>query len=147
MPVVPKSRPRCVNINARSKPYFILSSHASPTSSRRSLLLTHISGSAHLTQQLLLQNELPLLILLRALIRAIVLPAHNFFALPAVYVAHDVAAGGHVALAGFALLDVDYGVEEVGFAVLAAEVLRARVVSTGCCEVVKRRKKESVLCL
>jgi hypothetical protein len=39
------------------------------------------------------------------------------------YVAHDVAAGRHVALVGFRFGDVDDLVEEVGFAVLAAEVL------------------------
>jgi hypothetical protein len=33
------------------------------------------------------------------------------------------AASRHVTLAGFALFDVDYAIKEVGFAVLAAEVL------------------------
>jgi hypothetical protein len=36
-----------------------------------------------------------------------------------------VTARGHVALAGLALLDVDDGVEEVGLAVLAAEILKS----------------------
>lgn len=78
--------------------------------------------SIHLTQQLLLQNEFPLFILLGTLIRAVVLPSYNLFALSAEDVAHDVSAGRHVAFAGFAGLDVYYAVEEVGFAVLAAEV-------------------------
>ena len=78
----------------------------------------------NLTQQLLLQNKLILLILFRTLVRAIVLPPDDLLALAAGDVAHDVAAGGHVALGGLALLHVDAGVEEVGFAVLAAEVLR-----------------------
>ena len=43
------------------------------------------------------------------------------------------AAGGHVAFAGFALLDVDDAVEEVGFAVLAAEVLEYIDVLVGGC--------------
>jgi hypothetical protein len=38
-------------------------------------------------------------------------------------VAYDVAAGSHVALVGLRLGDVDNHVEEVCFAVLAAEVL------------------------
>lgn len=42
-------------------------------------------------------------------------------------VADNVAAGGHVALVGFGLSNVDDGVEEVGLAVLAAEVLAAVV--------------------
>ena len=33
------------------------------------------------------------------------------------------SACGHVSLASFAVLGVDYGVEEVGFAMLAAEIL------------------------
>jgi hypothetical protein len=40
-----------------------------------------------------------------------------------------VAAGRHVALAGLAGLDVDDAVEEVGFAVLAAEILGGTSVS------------------
>jgi hypothetical protein len=76
-----------------------------------------------LTQQLLLQNVLALLVLLRALVRTIVLPTNNLTALFAGDVAHQVTAGGHVALASLALSDVHDGVEEVGFAVLAAEVL------------------------
>ena len=48
------------------------------------------------------------------------------------------AAGGHVALGGLGGLDIDDGVEEEGFAVLAAEVLEAMRVSIGlvnglCC--------------
>lgn len=76
-----------------------------------------------LTQQLLLQDIFPFLVLFGALVRAVVLPADNLFALTTADVADDVTAGGHVAFAGFALLDVDDAVEEVGFAVLAAEVL------------------------
>lgn len=80
-------------------------------------------SSAHLTHQLLLQDILALLVLLRALVRAVVLPAHDLLALATADVADDVAAGNHVALAGLAELDVDDAVEEEGFAVLAAEVL------------------------
>lgn len=91
-------------------------------------LLVNAIGLVHLTQQLLLQDVFALLVLLGALVRAIVLPPDHFFALPARYVPHYVSAGGHVALARLALLDVDDGVEEVGFAVLAAEVLSSEAV-------------------
>jgi hypothetical protein len=77
----------------------------------------------HLTQQLLLQNILILLILLRTLIRTIVLPAHHLAALATRNITHYMTASRHVALARFALLDIDDFVEEVGFAVLAAEIL------------------------
>ena len=71
----------------------------------------------------MLQNVLALLVLLRRLIGAVILPSYYLFALSAADVADDVAAGGHVTFAGFTLLDVDYGVEVVGFAMLAAEIL------------------------
>jgi hypothetical protein len=76
-----------------------------------------------LTKQLLLQNKLPLLVFLCTLVRAIVLPAHNFFALPAVDVTYYVASRCHVAFVRVGGEGVDDGVEEVGFAVLAAEIL------------------------
>jgi hypothetical protein len=41
-----------------------------------------------------------------------------------VNVAYDVATGRHVALVGLRLGDVDDAVEQIRFAVLAAEVLR-----------------------
>lgn len=85
------------------------------------------SVSIHLTQQLLFQNVLALFILLRALVRAIIFPTHNLFALSTADVADDVSACRHVTLAGLALLDVYDAVEEVGFAVLAAEVLGEEV--------------------
>lgn len=74
-------------------------------------------------EELSLKNVLALLVLLRGLVRLVVLPADGLLALPARDVAHDVPAGRHVALAGLALGDVDNRVEEVGLAVLAAEVL------------------------
>jgi len=43
--------------------------------------------------------------------------------MPTADVAHNVAAGGHVAFRGFALGDVYYRVEEVCLAVLTSEVL------------------------
>lgn len=81
-------------------------------------------SSVHLAKQLLLQDELALLILLGALEGLVVLPPNNLFALPTGDVAHGVLAGGHVAIARVGGLDVHDDVEEVGFAVLAAEVLR-----------------------
>jgi len=82
-----------------------------------------VSSSVHGTKQLGLENVIPLLVFLRALIRLVVLPPHRLLALPAVDVADDVSARRHVSLDGFGLGDVDDGVEEVGFTVLASEVL------------------------
>lgn len=76
-----------------------------------------------MTQQLDLEDEFALLVLLRRLVGFIVLPANNILTVTAADVADNVAAGRHVTLDWLALGDVDDGVEEVGFAVLAAEVL------------------------
>ena len=48
---------------------------------------------------------------------------HNFSTLFTGDVSYHMAASGHVTLAGLTLLNVDDGVEEIGFAVLTAEVL------------------------
>ena len=79
--------------------------------------------SCHGAEQLCLQDEFALLVLLAGLVRFVVLPAHRFLALSAVNIAYDVATGGHVALVGLGLGDVDNAVEEVGLSMLAAEVL------------------------
>lgn len=81
--------------------------------------------SIYSAQQLGLEDVVAFLVLLGVLVRLVVLPADRLLALGAADVAHDVAAGGHVALDGLGLGDVDDGVEEVGFAVLAAEILRS----------------------
>ena len=78
----------------------------------------------HRTQQLRLQYELAFLVLLRRLERLVVLPPHRLLALPAHNIPHDVPTRRHVAFVGVRLRNVDDGVEEVGFAVLPAEVLR-----------------------
>lgn len=83
----------------------------------------HESHLRNVAKQLSLQNKLPLLIFLRRLVRLVVLPTDGLLALAARDIADDVAAGGHVSLGGFAGVDVDDGVEEVGLAMLAAEVL------------------------
>lgn len=80
----------------------------------------------HRTQQLGLEYELALLVLLARLVRLVVLPPHRLLALPAHDVPDDVPARRHVAFCGVGLRDVHDGVEEVGFAVLAAEVLLRR---------------------
>jgi len=80
-------------------------------------------NSINRAQQLRLQNILPLLVLLRALKCLIVLPPHRLLALPAVDIPDYVPPCCHVALDGFGLRDVNNGVEEVGFAMLAAEIL------------------------
>jgi len=46
-------------------------------------------------------------------------------------VAHHMTPRRHVPIAGFAFDDVDDGIEEVGFAVLAAEVTADNVVMVG----------------
>ena len=74
-------------------------------------------------KQLRLQNELSFLVLLGIFVRLIVLPSHHVLALATDNVPDDMAARGHVALAGLARLDVDDRVEEVGFSMLASEVL------------------------
>lgn len=115
LPKTPHASPNAAKSHLSHSSFPLLSPTLSPS----------LHPSTHRTKQLLLQNKLPLLILFRLLVRAVVLPAHRLFALTTGDVAHDVAAGGHVALAGLALLDVDDAVEEEGFAVLAAEVLKS----------------------
>lgn len=102
---------------------------------RRSSIPSHGLPSNHtlinLTQQLRLQNEFPLLVLLACLIRLVVFPPHGLLALLAVHVPHLVPTGRHVPLHGFGLRGVYHGVEEEGFAVLAAEILLGERVRYG----------------
>lgn len=77
-----------------------------------------------MAQELGLEDELALLVLFGRLVGLVVFPADRLLAMPAIDVAHNVAPSGHVALGGFALGDIDDLVEEVGFAVLTAEVLQ-----------------------
>lgn len=79
--------------------------------------------STNITEKLGLEDELALLVPLGGLERLVVLPPHRLLAATARNVAHDVAARRHATLVGLARLDVDNRVEEVGFSVLAAEVL------------------------
>ena len=74
-------------------------------------------------QQLRLQYKFPLLVLLRRLVRLVVLPSHRLVTLPAHDVPYEMPARRHIAFCGFRLRDIHDSVEEVGFAVLAAEVL------------------------
>ena len=90
-----------------------------------------MASSVDLAQQLGLEDELALLVLLRLLVGLVVLPADDAQTLLALDVAHQVSPRRHVALAGLALLDVDDRVEEVGLAVLAAEVLLALATDVG----------------
>lgn len=88
------------------------------------------------TQQLSLQDVFALLVLFRRFKSLVVLPAHRLLALPAVDVTHHVPARRHVAFDRLGLRNIHHGVEKVGFAVLTAEVLRARDISGG----VRRRR-------
>lgn len=81
---------------------------------------------AHDAEQFFLQNELPLLVFLAALVGLVVLPAHGLLALSAGDVADDVATGRHAAFDGLGLGDVHDGIEEVGLTMLATEVLEVR---------------------
>jgi hypothetical protein len=83
--------------------------------------------SGHVAQQLLLQDELALLVLLRALECLVVLPPDHLFALAACNISYDVPSGCHVAVARLRSLGVHDAVEEECFAMLAAEVLRWRM--------------------
>jgi hypothetical protein len=85
-------------------------------------------------QKLTLQDELALLVLLAGLISLVILPSDRLLALSAVNVAYDVAAGGHVALAGLRLCDVDDVIEEVRFAMLTAEVLALSATDLEVCK-------------
>jgi hypothetical protein len=87
--------------------------------------LPNVLPLGDIAQQLRLQYKLPLLILLAALKRLIILPPHRLIALSARDIPHDVSARRHIPLGGFACGYVDDVVEQVGFAVLAAEVLAA----------------------
>jgi hypothetical protein len=78
----------------------------------------------HRAEQLALQDELALFVLLARLIRLVILPAYRLLALPAVNVANNVSPRRHIALVGLGFSHIDDAVEEVGFAVLAAKVLR-----------------------
>jgi len=90
---------------------------------------SHLLQSGDIAQELLLEDELPLLVLLRALVSLVVLPPDHLFTLPASNVSHGVPAGSHVAVAGLRSLGVYHAVEEEGLAMLAAEVLRSNGVS------------------
>ena len=61
---------------------------------------SHLLQSGDIAQELLLEDELPLLVPLRALIGLVVLPPDHLFTLPASDVSHCVSAGNHVAVAG-----------------------------------------------
>ena len=63
------------------------------------------------TYQLGLQDKLPLLVLLRLLIRLVVFPPHRLLALPAADIPYHMSPGRHVALDGVGLRDVHDGSE------------------------------------
>lgn len=79
--------------------------------------------SSDIAEQFCLENELAFLVLLRSLVRLVVFPAHRLFALLAGDVPYDMAASRHVTIVWLAHVDVDDAVEQVGLAMLSAEVL------------------------
>lgn len=82
-----------------------------------------MTGLADVAEQLGLEDELALLVLLARLVGLVVLPSDRLLALLARDVAHDVAPRRHAALRRLARVDVDDRVEQVGLAMLTAEVL------------------------
>jgi len=78
----------------------------------------------NLAQQFGFQDVFALLVLLTTLESLVILPSNCLVALLTRNISHDMASGGHVSLGGLTLNHVDNGIEEVGFTVLAAEVLR-----------------------
>lgn len=76
-----------------------------------------------MAQQLGFQDVFALLVLLTALECLVILPSNCLVALLTCNVTHDMASSSHVPLGGLTLNHVDNGIEEVGFAMLAAEVL------------------------
>ena len=86
-----------------------------------------LASSVHDAQQLGLEDELALLVLFRRLVGLVVLPPDRLAAATAHNVTHNVPARRHIALAGIAGIDIDHGVEQVRFAVLASEVLSSKL--------------------
>jgi hypothetical protein len=86
--------------------------------------------SSNIAQELLLEDELSLLVLLRALVGLVVFPPDHLFTLPASDVSHSVSASGHIAVARLRCLGIHHAVKEESFAMLAAEVLPLLIVST-----------------
>lgn len=78
---------------------------------------------ADIAQQLGLEDELALLVLLAGLVCLVVLPAHRLLTLLTRDVSHNMATCSHASLGRLARIDVHNVVEEVGLAMLAAEVL------------------------
>ena len=93
--------------------------------------LTYESCSDNGNKQFRFQNELALLVFLRLLEGAIVLPTNGPFALLAFDVPHDVFACCHVPLVRVELINVDNVVEEIGLAMLSSEVLTESVTTRG----------------
>jgi hypothetical protein len=81
---------------------------------------------AHHAQELLLQDELPLLVFLTVFVRFIVSPPYRFSALSASDVTDDVPPRGHATFHSLRLGDIDDIIEEVRFAMLAPEILRKK---------------------
>ena len=77
----------------------------------------------NLAQQLGFQDVFALLVLLTTLESLVILPSNGLVALLTRNISHDMTSSGHVSLGGLTLNHVDNGIEEVGFTVLAAEVL------------------------
>lgn len=82
-----------------------------------------MASLCNLAEQLGFQYVFALLVLLTTLECLVILPSNCLVALFTRNVSHDVASGGHVPFSGLTLNHVDNGIEEVGFAMLAAEVL------------------------
>jgi hypothetical protein len=78
----------------------------------------------NIAQQLSFKNEFAFLVFFTRLKCFIIFPSYCLVALSACDVSDDMTAGRHIPFAGITGCDVYDVVEEVGFAMLTAEVLR-----------------------
>lgn len=69
------------------------------------------SSSTHHAQQLLLQDVLPLLVLLVHIVCLVVLPSDCFLALSTCDITDHMLSGRHAPFHGFGLGNVDHGIE------------------------------------
>lgn len=88
------------------------------------LAVFHVHCLVHLAQQLNLEDKFAFLVPLGCLVSFIVLPPDRFAAATARNVAHNVPARGHITLASVTSINIDHGVEQVRFSMLAPEILQ-----------------------
>lgn len=83
--------------------------------------------SSYITEKLCFENKLPLFVLFGGLVSFVIFPAHCFLALTTSNIANYMPTGRHVALTWLASLNVHNSMEQVGLAMLAAEILSSHL--------------------